>query len=78
MEMQIMKRAQLKRLWNRTKTDPEFHRLLLAMLAALVCVPSNPRDQLKACVLANYTLRKAGTTGRRELRRILKNSGWEF
>jgi hypothetical protein len=73
-----MNRAQLKKQWTRSKTDPKFRRLLLAMLAALVCVPSNPRDQSKACVLADFTLKKAGAGGRRELRQILKNNGWEF
>lgn len=73
-----MDRTELKKLWNRSKTDPKFHRLLLALLAALVTVPASARDQLKACVLANFTLRKAGVKGRRELRRRLKASGWEF
>jgi hypothetical protein len=76
--MEIMTRTQLKKLWTRTKTDPKFRRLLLAMLAALVCVPSNPRDQSKACALADFTLKKAGAGWRRGLRRILKNNGWEF
>lgn len=73
-----MNRAELKKLWTRSQKDPKFRRLLLAMLAALVAVPSNPRDQLKACVLADYTLRKAGQAGRRDLRRRLKAMGWEF
>jgi len=73
-----MNRAQLKKLWKRSKTDRKFRRLLLAMLAALVCGPSNPRDQSKACALADFTLKKAGAGGRRELRRILKDRGWEF
>ena len=73
-----MNRAQLKRLWHRTKTDPKFHRLLLALLAALVSVPSPAKDQLAACALADYTLRKAGTAGRRELRLKLKAMGWDF
>ena len=73
-----MNRAQLKKSWERSKTDPKFRRLLLAMLCALGAVPSNPRDQLKACALANFTLRKAGAGGRRELRRRLKAMGWEF
>jgi hypothetical protein len=76
--MQIMDQTELKILWNRSQKDPKFRRLLLAMLAALVCVPSNPRDQSKACVLADFTLKKAGAGGRRELRQILKNNGWEF
>ena len=71
-----MNRAQLKRLWNRSKTDPKFRRLLLAMLAALVTVQSNPRDQLAACALADFTLRKAGAAGRRDLRRRLKATVW--
>jgi hypothetical protein len=73
-----MNRKELKRLWNRSKTDPKFRRLLLAMLAALVCVPSNPRVQSKACALADFTLRKAGPAGRRDLRRRLTAMGWEF
>jgi hypothetical protein len=76
--MEIMNRTELKKLWERSKTDPKFHRLLLALLAALVTVPASTRDQLAACALADYTLRKAGPAGRRELRRILKNHGWEF
>lgn len=73
-----MTRTQLKKLWNRSKTDPEFRRLLLAMLGALVWVPSSAKDQLAACALADFTLRKAGTAGRRDLRRRLKAMGWEF
>jgi hypothetical protein len=73
-----MNRTGLKKLWNRSKTDSEFRRLLLAMLAALVTVPSPAEDQLAACALADYTLKKAGAGGRRELRRILKSNGWEF
>jgi hypothetical protein len=73
-----MNRKELKRLWNRSKTDPKFHRLLLALLVALVTVPASARDQLAACALADFTLRKAGPAGRRELRLILKNHGWEF
>jgi hypothetical protein len=76
--MQIMDQTELKKQWNRTKTDPKFHRLLLALLAALVSVPSPAKDQLAACALANFTLKKAGAGGRRELRQILKNNGWEF
>ena len=73
-----MNRVELKRLWNRRKTDPRFRRLLLAMLAALVWVPSTQRDQLTARALANFTLRKSGPSGRRDLRRRLKTAGWEF
>lgn len=73
-----MNRAQLKKLWNRSKTDPKFRRLLLAMLAALVTEPSPAKDQLAACALADFTLRKAGAGGRRDLRRRLKANGWEF
>jgi len=73
-----MNRAQLKKLWKRAKTDPQFRRLLLAMLASLVWVQSTTKDQLKACALAEFTLKKAGALGRRDLRRILKAAGWEF
>jgi hypothetical protein len=73
-----MNRTELKKLWNRSQKDAKFRHLLLAMLAALVTVPSPAKDQLAACTLADFTLRKAGTGGRRELRRILKNNGWEF
>jgi hypothetical protein len=73
-----MNRAQLKRLWNRSQKDPQFRRLLLAMLAALATVPSPAKDPLAACALADFTLRKAGAAGRRDLRRILKNNAWEF
>jgi len=76
--MQIIDQTELKILWNRSQKDPKFHRLLLAMLAALVSVPSPAKDQLAASALANYTLRKAGQAGRRDLKRILKNKGWEF
>jgi hypothetical protein len=73
-----MNRVDLKRLWNRSKTDPKFRRLLLAMLAALVWMPSKPSDQFAACALADFTLRKAGAAGRRDLRRRLKAKGWEL
>jgi len=73
-----MNRVELKKLWRRSKTDPKFRRLLLAMLSALVWVPSTPSDQFAVCALADYTLRKAGASGRRELRRRLKAAGWEF
>lgn len=76
--MQIMDRTELKKLWNRSKTDPKFRRLLLAMLCALGAVPSKASDQLAARALADFTLKKAGAGGRRELRRILKDHGWEF
>ena len=61
--MKRMNRAQLKRLWNRSKTDPKFHRLLLAMLSSLVSVPSQPKEQLAACELAHFILVKAGAAG---------------
>ena len=73
-----MNRAQLKRLWNRSKTDQKFHRLLLALLSALAAVPSKASEQVAARALADFTLERAGAEGRRELRRILKNHGWEF
>ena len=76
--MAVMNRAELERFWSRSKTDPRFRRLLLAMLAALAAVPSTQRDQLAARALANFTLRKAGPSGRRDLRRRLKAAGWEF
>jgi hypothetical protein len=56
----MMNRAELKKLWNRSKTDPKFRRLLLAMQAALVWVSSTAKDRLAACALADFTLRKAG------------------
>lgn len=62
-----MNRAELKRLWKRSKTDRKFHRLLLAVLAALAAVPSSPKDQLAACALADFTLKRARANGRREL-----------
>ena len=71
-----MNRAQLKRLWNRSKTDQKFHRLLLALLSALVWVPSEPRDQFAACELAHFILTKAGASGRRDLKRRLAEVGW--
>ncbi len=73
-----MNQKELKRFWRRSKTDPKFHRLLLAMLAALATVPSSAKDQLAACALADFTLRKAGAAGRRDLRRRLRAGGWEF
>jgi hypothetical protein len=76
--MQIMNRKQLKKLWERSKADPEFRRLLLAMLCALGAAPSTTEDRLGVCALADYTLRKAGPAGRRDLRRRLKAKGWEF
>jgi hypothetical protein len=72
-----MNRVELKRLWYRSKTDPKFHRLLLAMLAALVWTKSTPQEQFAACALADYTLRKAGAERRREFRRVLKSCGCE-
>jgi hypothetical protein len=71
-----MNRVELKRLWKRTKTDPKFRRLLLAMLASVVWVPSEPNDQFAACELADYILRKAGAAGRRDLKRRLAEAGW--
>lgn len=71
-----MNRKQLKKLWESSKKDRKFHRL--AMLAGLVCVPSPAKDQSGACALANFTLRKAGSAGRRDLRGRLKTMGWEF
>lgn len=73
-----MSRAQLKKAWNRAKTDVKFRRLLHLMLATLVTVPTQPRDLLAVCALADYTLRKAGMAGRRELRRRLRTAGWKF
>jgi hypothetical protein len=73
-----MNRAEFKQLWNRSKTDSTFRRLLLAMLAILVTVPSTTKDWLAVCALADFTLRKAGAAGRRDLRRRLKAMGWEF
>ena len=78
MEAEIMNRVELKRLWKRSKTERKFRRLLLALLSALVWTKSTPRDQLAACALADYTLRKAGAAGRRDLRRRLAAMGWEF
>ena len=71
-----MNRVELKQLWKRSKTDSKFRRLLLAMLAALVWVPSEPGDQLAACELADYILRKGGASGRRDLKRQLAEAGW--
>ena len=34
--VKIMNRVVLKRLWNRSTTDQNFHRLLLALLSAFV------------------------------------------
>jgi hypothetical protein len=76
--MQIMNRAQLKKLWNRSQTDRKFNRLLLVILAALAAAPSKSCDQLAACALADYTLKKAGPARRRELKRRLKSAGWDF
>ncbi|HTC63837.1 MAG TPA: hypothetical protein VK709_13415 [Candidatus Saccharimonadales bacterium] len=73
-----MDQTELKKLWNRSQKDPKFRRLLLAMLAALVCVPSPAKDQIAARELADFTLRKAGAAGRQDLRRRLKANGWEF
>ncbi len=73
-----MNRAELKTLSKRTKTDPQFRRLLLTMLASLVWAPSLTKDRLAACALADFTLRKAGAAGRGELRCLLKDSAWEF
>jgi hypothetical protein len=64
-----------REIWQRSKSDPKFHRLLLAMLAALAAVPSKPKDQVAACALVDFTLKRAGTEGRRELRRRLKAMG---
>ena len=52
--------------------------MLLAMLAALVTVPSTAEDRLAACALADFTLRKAGAAGRHDLKRRLRAWGWEF
>jgi hypothetical protein len=71
-EKEMMNRAQLKQIWNRSQPHQKFHRLLLATLSALVRVPSKLRDQLAARALADFTLRKAGPAGRRDLRRRLK------
>ncbi len=73
-----MNRAEVKKLWKRSKTDPEFRRLLLAMLASLVWMRSTAKDRLAACALADFTLRKAGPAGRRDLKRRLATMGWEF
>ncbi len=73
-----MNRVELRQLWNRSKKDRRFRRLLLAVLASLVWLPSKPRDQLAACALADYILRKAGAAGRRDLKRRLVAMGWEF
>jgi hypothetical protein len=51
---------------------------MLALLCVLGAVPSSAKHQRGACALADFTLKKVGVGGRRELRRILKNSGWEF
>jgi hypothetical protein len=64
-----MNRKEIRKLWNRRRTDPEFHLLLLAIVYALLWTDSTPRDQIAACALADYTLRKAGAKGRREMRR---------
>lgn len=70
-----MNRTELKELWKRSKTDPKFRRLLHLMLATLVWVPSTANDRLAACALADFTLRKAGATGRRDLKRRLAEMG---
>jgi hypothetical protein len=74
--MQIMNRAQLKKLWERSKTGPKFRRLLLAMLASLVWVQSKTRDQLAARELVHFILVKAGAAGRRDLKGPLAQEGW--
>ncbi len=76
--MAVMNRAELKKLWSRTRTDSQFHRLLLALLAALVWVKSTTKERLTACELAHFILVKAGPSGQRDLKRILKAAGWEF
>jgi hypothetical protein len=74
----LTRQKELKRFWKRSKTDRKFRRLLLAMPASLVSAPSSAKDQLAACALADFTLRKAGAAGRRDLKRRLKAAGWEF
>jgi hypothetical protein len=73
--MKKMTRTELEELWKRSKSDPKFRRLLLAMLAALVWVPSTTKDRLAVCALADFTLRKAGAVGRRDLKRRLAQRG---
>lgn len=70
--------AQLKKQWNRSKSDRKFRRLLHVMLATLVSLPSTAKDRLAACALADFILRNAGAAGRRDLRRKLKSAGCEF
>ncbi len=36
------------------------------------------KDRLAACALADFTPRRAGAAGRRDLKRRLKAAGWEF
>jgi len=71
-----MNRVELRQLWNRSKTDPRFRRLLHRLLAALVTVPSKPRAQFATCELARFILTKAGASGRRDLKRRLAEAGW--
>ena len=72
-----MNRAELKKLWKRSKKDPKFRRLLHLMLVTLATVPSKPKDQFGACALAAFILQNAGAAGRRDLKRRLKAAGWE-
>lgn len=73
-----MNRMELRRLWKRSQKDRQFRRLLLALLSALVWTKSTPKDQFAACALADFTLRKAGPAGRRDLQRRLAETGWQF
>jgi hypothetical protein len=56
-------RAQLRKVWNRTRPDPRFRRLLHLILAALAAVPSTAKDQLAACAPADFTLRRRERLG---------------
>lgn len=74
--MKKVNRTIIKKLWKRAKTDPQFRRLLLAMLSSLVWAPSTAKDRPAACALADFTLRRAGAAGRRDLKRRLAEAGW--
>jgi hypothetical protein len=41
-------RKEIKRLWHRSRRDPDFRRLLLAVLFVLAWTDSTPRDRLAA------------------------------
>ena len=75
---EIMKRAEFEKLRERSKKDKNFHRLLVAMLAALVWVRSKPGDEIKACELASHILRTGGAKWRPNLKDRLRSAGWRF